>query len=114
MIHCIMFSGVSLSDAARDALFQAACDCVRDEKNSKKVFNDDVQGEVYTHFDFFSLDSITGIVFESDIETENGESYAKFLVRIRDLEEARHNGEWLSFDEFIEKVQKQSKSHEWN
>lgn len=115
-IYCIMFCGASLSNAARDALFQAACDCVRDEKNERKVYHDDVQGVVYTRFNFGMLgDSISGIVFEGDIETEEGETHTKFIVRVYELERVRRmDGEWLSFDEFIEKMQEKYDSHKWN
>lgn len=90
MIYCIMFCGTSLSDAARDALFQAACDCVCREKHERKVYNDDVEGVVYTKFNYGALDSIGGIVFEGDIETEKGATRTKFIVRTQDLEKARY------------------------
>ncbi len=109
-----MFTGVSLSDAACDALFQAACDCVRDEKNQKKVYNDDVTGIVYTEFDYGMTGDIGGILFEGEIETSDGETKVQYLIQRHELEKARHNVEWtrMNFDEFVERMK--SNKHEWN
>lgn len=111
-----MFTGASLSEAACDALFQAACDCVRDEKHTKKVYNDDVTGEVHTEFDFGMTGEIGGIVFEGDIETPDGETKVKYLVQRHELEKARKHVQWLKidFDEFVEKMRKNDNRHEWN
>ncbi len=115
-LYCIMFSGASLSDAACDALFQAACDCVRDEKHEKKVYHDDVIGVVHTDFDFGMTGCIGGIVFEGEIETSDGDTKVKYLVQRHDLENARKHMEWtrMSFDEFVERMKEKRDSHKWN
>lgn len=109
-IYCVMFSGAALSEAACDALFQAACDCVRDEKYEKKVVHDDVVGIVHTDFDYGITGDIGGIVFEAEIETEQGDSKTKYIVRRRDLEKARHQVIWEKFnaEEFFEQMKKKS------
>ncbi len=115
-MYCIMWTGVSLSEAACDALFQAACDCVRDEKHEKKVYNDDVIGVVHTDFDFGMTGTIGGILFEGEIETSEGDTQVKYLVQRHDLENARKHMEWtrMSFDEFVERMKEKRNSHNWN
>jgi hypothetical protein len=114
-----MFTGTSISNSARDALFQTACDCVKYEKHERKVYHDDVEGIVYTRFDFGMLgDSIDGIVFEGDISTEEGETHTKFIVRLHELEKVRYTeGEWFSMDEFLEKMREKMEAkskYKWN
>jgi hypothetical protein len=103
-----MMSGVSLSDAACDALFQAACKCVHQEKHQAKVVNDDVAGAIHTEFEFGMSGAISGILFEGEIETEKGHSKVKFVVNPNDLEEA-HKGKWVSFSEFLEVMARRKK-----
>lgn len=115
-IYCLMSSGVSLSDPARDALFQTACNCIRDEKNERKVYHDDVRGIVHTDFNFSTLGhAITGIVFEGEIETDQGSSYVKFIVNTYNLEKVRYmENKWISFDDFIKNLKEKNNSHKWN
>jgi hypothetical protein len=114
-IYCLIFTGTSLSDAACDALFQAACDCIIDEKHEKKIYNDDVEGIVYTDFDFGAMGSIRGVVFKGEIETPQGSTKVKYIVQRHDLEEVRkHHMNWdrYSLDEFLETIK--DRKHEMN
>ena len=115
-LYCIMFTGTSLSDAACDALFQAACDCVRDEKHQKKVYHDDVIGVVHTEFNYGMTGEIGGIVFEGEIETSEGETKVKYLVQRHDLENARKHMKWtkVSFEEFVDRMRGRDDSYRWN
>ena len=112
-IYCIMFTGASLSDAACEALYQGACDCVRDEKHERKIRHDDVTGVIYTDFDFGVLGSVNGIVFEGNIETEEGDSEVKYIIQTYELEKVRRQERFwhrMSFDEFLDKMNQ----HRWN
>jgi hypothetical protein len=83
------FSGLRLSDAACDALFQTACDCVRDEIKEKKIIHDDVMGVVTTNFDDGLMGSTCGIIFDANIDTPNGSTKVTYIVRTADLETVR-------------------------
>lgn len=105
-VYCLMFSGKSLSDAAYEALYQCACDCVVKEKYERKVFHDDVRGVVHTDFDFAMMGTVGGIIFEGEVETEKGNTTVKYIVNLYDLENARRNldFEWTPFEKFLEKM----------
>lgn len=113
-----MFTGKSISDAAADALFQTACDCIKYEKFERKIYHDDVSGIVHTDFKYGSVADVTGLVFGGDVDTPKGSTKIQFVVKTADLENVRHHLKWekVSFDEFIEEMKnsRKSKSYEWN
>jgi hypothetical protein len=108
-----MWTGCSLSDAACDALFCAACDCALGKKSEKRVKNDDVEGIVYTEFEHGVTGDIAGIAFYGDIATEEGDTKVKFLVTANDLEAARHDTEarWYRLKDLEKEIRD---SAQWN
>jgi hypothetical protein len=113
-----MWHGCNLSEAACDALFCAACDCIKKGKRSQKVKNDDVEGEVHTEYESGMTGSIGGILFEGDIDTEEGSTQVKYIVLPHDLQKARKNVHWVKWEDFLEEMRrshkKSSEAHQWN
>lgn len=86
-LYCLLHTGISLSDAALDALFRAACICALKEKHEIRICNDDVGGFVSTEFDYSNMGSICGILFQGEISSEQGSSFIKFIIPAFNIEE---------------------------
>ena len=95
-IHCLMTAGVSLTRRACDALFDTACQIIKDGRKKQAVRDDGIEGEIRTEFEEQVLGSIGGVEFHATVETEMGTGKVKFLVRPADAKR-RNELEWTTF-----------------
>lgn len=101
-IHCCMVRGQSLSDGARNILFDTAQEMVRGGKERRKIKGEDFEGLVTTRGETAIMGSLAGIVFHAEVECEDGRrSNVTYLVRPADIR--AEQGEWLTFREIAER-----------
>lgn len=93
-IYCFGISGVRLSEAACEALFQGGLRLVRSKKRELRIVNDDVSGTVQTEFKKAHLGPTVGYLFTADIVTDKGSSTTEFIIANSDMGDNRDSKRW--------------------
>lgn len=98
MFCCLMKTGVNLSDAACEALYQQALRMTSKGIEHSKVINDDVCGTIDTDYETVNLGSFVGYEFKAMVENPKGKKATiSFIVQSADLDyEEDHI--WLRFN----------------
>lgn len=98
-IHCLMVSGLSLTDSLRTRLFIVACNMAKNGNARKILKEDDCAGMVTTEYKSANMGGISGVVFHADLEMEERQGKVRFIVRPTDIS-ARNMEEfvWATID----------------
>ena len=105
MIHCLMMSGISLTNSVRSILFDLAVKMVHESKDEVKIVHDDCDGYVETAWDTANIGFISGLVFHADIMTAKGNSKVSYIVRTSDLENIDFSqGKWFGVEDYLKAV----------
>ena len=99
-IYCVMFSR-PISDEVRDTLFANAYLMITSYQRKMKVRMSCCEGVIKTNLEEVNLYGMNGVLFNGELETNNGKLTVVYLVRHQDLqvmEEAEY-GAWLGLDE---------------
>lgn len=80
-IYCLMVNGIPVTDELRIKLFKVACDMAK-KKNVRRTFKgEDGEGMVVTSYQTTLMGTISGILFEADVETEEHQGKVSYIVR---------------------------------
>lgn len=79
-VHCLMVSGLSLTDSNRSTLFDAAQQMVRNGQTRRKIKGPDFEGIVTTNGEVALMGSVAGYVFHAEIEGEKHHCKASYLI----------------------------------
>lgn len=107
--YCLMVAGQPLSTPVRRILFRTAREMARSGQTRKHVRADDVEGVVSTAFRHESFAAISGIAFSAEIETSQGKTTAKYIVRVADLD-ADEEGEWSPWVNMYEEERRRARA----
>jgi hypothetical protein len=96
-----MVSGIPLDAALTDELLWAARDMVRLGTDRLSISTTDARGIVKTRFHTVVFGSITGAVFQAEVETESGRTRTRFIVDSAEIPdedfERFERGEWSEY-----------------
>ena len=108
-----MFGGQCLTKPICDCLSRIARQMSNTGTDRRKIVHDDCEGFVETDWESASLGDISGVVFKANIATSKGQTKAKFIVRVKDLD-GLENAEWYTYEELKELMRNRAKEYEWN
>ena len=96
-IYCLMTGGMYLHPRACDLLFSTALDMITSRTKTRSIAVEELEmaGEIRTHFEVTTLETISGMRFEATLECGPRTGVVHFIVRNQDLAGLKRIEWWM-------------------
>lgn len=96
-VCCLVVKGGMLVDEVCDVLYDTAQEMVRRGVRKRKLKVHDMEGQVRTKFRHAHFGSVSGIVFEADVETDERTYQVSFVIEPSKIRSDQ--GVWEEWDD---------------
>lgn len=98
-IHCIMFTGLPLTDEIRNLLFEIAQGMISTKKGKGTIKTPYIEGTVTTKWHRRGLGSTYGYEFVANIETEKDSTTNKITYIVKDEPVDTADTKWITTED---------------
>ncbi len=95
----VLRAEVCVTPSIAERLMLNACEMARQYKAARRVKTDEMDGRITTQFAHTCIGSVSGQLFEADVETERGSGKVRFIVKMDLADDAirrRRPVRWVS------------------